>query len=244
MSTAVITGSNRGLGFATAEALASQGSRVLITSRHEADAKEAAAALAAKGYQAYGIELDVTDATSIQSAAEWVRQNFGTLDILVNNAGVLPEATDAEPHEFASVPLFRETFATNVFGAVAVIEALLPMLRESSAGRIVNISTTMGSLTEQLDPESPYYGMIVPAYQSSKAALNGVTVSLSKKLSDTDIKVTSVCPGFVQTDLTPANRQQAPLTAAQAAPVAVQAATLPADAASGSFFDLDGVVAW
>jgi len=244
MSTALITGSNRGLGFATAEELASKGSRVLITSRHEAEAKEAAAALAAQGHQAYGIELDVTDATSIQSAAEWIRQNFGTLDILVNNAGVLPEATDAEPHEFASVPLFRETFATNVFGAVAVIEALLPMLRKSSAGRIVNVSTTMGSLTEQLNSESPYFGMIVPAYQSSKAALNGVTVSLSKTLSDTDIKVTSVCPGFVQTDLTPANRQQAPLTAAQAAPVVVQAATLPADAASGSFFDLDSAVAW
>ncbi|MBF6350955.1 MULTISPECIES: SDR family NAD(P)-dependent oxidoreductase [Nocardia] len=184
-------------------------------SRREAEAKDAAATLVAKGYEAYGIELDVTDTHSVEHAAEWVRQNFGTLD-LINNAGILPEATDGEPHEFASARLFQETFATNVSGAVAMIEALLPMLRTSSAGRIVNISTTMGSLNEQLNPESPYYGMVVPAYQSSKAALNAVTIALSKKLRDTDITATSVCPGFVQTDLTPVNREQAPLTAGHA----------------------------
>ncbi|MEV0078092.1 SDR family NAD(P)-dependent oxidoreductase [Nocardia neocaledoniensis] len=244
MSTAVITGSNRGLGFATAEALAAAGTRVLLTSRREADAKEAAATLTARGYEAHGIELDVTDADSVARAAEWVRQSFGTLDILVNNAGILPEATDAEEHEFASLPLFRESFDTNVFGAVAMIEALLPMLRTSAAGRIVNVSTTMGSLAEQLNPESPYYGMVLPAYQSSKAALNAVTIALSKKLADTTTKVTSVCPGFVQTDLTPINRDQAPLTATEAAAVVVRAATLPADAPSGSFFDQNGTVAW
>ncbi|MFC4374987.1 SDR family NAD(P)-dependent oxidoreductase [Nocardia halotolerans] len=244
MSTAMITGSNRGLGFATAEALAARGDRVLITSRRETDAKQAAATLTAKGHEAYGIALDVTDADSVRDAADWVRDNFGALDILVNNAGILPEATHGAAHEFASVALFQETFATNVFGAVAVTEAMLPLLRTSSAGRIVNISSTMGSLNEQLNPESPYYGMVVPAYQSSKAALNAVTIALSKKLADTAVKVTSVCPGFVQTDLAPGNREQAPLTAGEAAVVVVRAATLPTDAASGTFFDLDGTVAW
>ena len=111
-------------------------------------------------------------------------------------------------------------------------------------GRIVNVSTTMGSLNDQADPDSPYYQMIVPAYQASKAALNSVTISLAKKLADTDVKVTSVCPGFVQTDLTPVNREQAPLTADQAATIIATAATLPADAPTGRFIDQNGPVAW
>jgi len=123
-------------------------------------------------------------------------------------------------------------------------EAFLPLLRRSAMGRIVNVSTTMGSLNDQADPDSPYYQMIVPAYQASKAALNSVTISLAKKLADTDIKVTSVCPGFVQTDLTPVNRAQAPLTADQAATIIATAATLPSDAPSGRFIDQNGAVAW
>jgi NAD(P)-dependent dehydrogenase (short-subunit alcohol dehydrogenase family) len=111
-------------------------------------------------------------------------------------------------------------------------------------GRIVNVSTTMGSLSNQADPDSPYYQMIVPAYQASKAALNSVTISLAKKLADTDIKVTSVCPGFVQTELTPANKEHAPLTPDEAARIVVAAANLPDDAESGTFIDHDGAVAW
>lgn len=103
---------------------------------------------------------------------------------------------------------------------------------------------TMGSLNDQADPDSPYYQMIVPAYQASKAALNSVTISVAKKLADTDIKVTAVCPAFVQTDLTPVNREQAPLFAAQAATVIVTAATLPSAAPSGRFIDQNGPVAW
>jgi NAD(P)-dependent dehydrogenase (short-subunit alcohol dehydrogenase family) len=173
-----------------------------------------------------------------------VQQHVGGLDILVNNAGILPEATDGEQHEFTSFPLFKQTFATNVFGPVAVTEAFLPLLRKSRAGRIVNVSSTMGSLSDQVNPGSPYYSTVLPAYQSSKAALNNITIALAKTLADTDIKVTSVCPGFVQTDLTPINKGQAPLTADQASRVVVQAASLPADAASGTFIDLNGVVAW
>jgi NAD(P)-dependent dehydrogenase (short-subunit alcohol dehydrogenase family) len=111
-------------------------------------------------------------------------------------------------------------------------------------GRIVNVSSTMGSLSDQADPNSPYYEAMVPAYRSSKAALNSITISLARTLADTDIKVTAICPGFVQTDLTPINRDQAPLTADQAARVVVTAATLPADAVSGSFIDQNGPVAW
>ncbi len=244
MSVALVTGSNRGLGFATAQALGRLGHRVIVTARDQASADKVAADLRTTGYDAEGLMLDVTSPDSVEAAANRVLELDGRLDILVNNAGILPEATDGEQHEFASLRLFKETYATNVFGPVAVTEAFLPLLRRSQAGRIVNVSTTMGSLHDQADSASPYYSMVVPAYQSSKAALNSVTIALAKKLADTPIKVTSVCPGFVQTDLTPVNREQAPLTAEQASEVVVRAATLPADAASGTFFDRRGAVAW
>lgn len=130
-----------------------------------------------------------------------------------------------------------------MFGAVAVLEAFLPLVRASSAGRIVNLSTRMGSLTDQLDPASPYFGMVVPAYQSSKAAVNNITIALSKNLAGTPIKVTSVCPGFVRTELTPMNAD-ASTTPGEAADVVVRAATPPDDAESGTFVDAGGVVPW
>ncbi len=240
----VVTGGNRGLGFATAQALADQGHLVVIAARDENAAQEAAERIRAAGGAAQFVRLDVDDTDSARAAAAQVERWTDHIDVLVNNAGVLPEATDGEPHEFANVGMFEQTFRTNVFGAVAVTETFLPLLRRSRAGRIVNVSTTMGSLTDQADPNSPYYGMVVPAYQSSKAALNSVTISLAKTLADTHIKVTSVCPGFAQTDLTPVNRTQAPLTADQAVAPIVAAATLPADAESGRFVDAAGAVSW
>lgn len=216
----------------------------MLTSRDGADPEKAAASLRSEGLDVQALPLDVTSLASIASTVEKVQQQHGQLDVLVNNAGVLPEATDPEAHEFASPEMFQSTFATNVFGAVAVTEAFLPLLRRSPMGRIVNVSTTMGSLSDQADPDSPYYQMVVPAYQSSKAALNSVTISLAKTLADTYIKVTSICPGFVQTDLTPVNRDQAPLTADQAAAIVVTAATLPSEADSGTCIDTNGPVAW
>ena len=240
MTTALITGGNRGLGRAVAEALANQGMDVIIGARNEA---EGAATARQIGQGATSVQLDVTDPASVRAAALWVEEHHGGLDVLVNNAGVLPEATH-QAAEAVDLAMFQQTYATNVFGPVAVLEAFLPQLRKSPHGRIVNVSTTMGSLTDQTDPASAYYGMVVPAYQSSKAALNNITIALTKSLADTPIKVTSVCPGFVQTDLTPINRQQAPLTAAEAAKVVVDAATLPDDAASGTFIDDNGPVPW
>ncbi len=244
MTIALITGANRGLGFATAEALAKTGAAIIITARDHDQAEHAAASLREDGFRAHGLALDVTDPESIRAVAETVEREQGRLDVLINNAGILPEATDSSDRAFVNLEVFKETFATNLFGAVAVTEAFLPLLRQSSAARIVNVSTTMGSLTDQADPESPYYPMIVPAYQSSKAALNSITISLAKTLADTRAKVTSVCPGFVQTDLTPVNRDQAPMTAQQAADIVVTAATLPDSAASGTFIDANGHVAW
>ncbi|KAA1424562.1 SDR family oxidoreductase [Mumia zhuanghuii] len=244
MKVALITGANRGIGFATARLLAKHDHHVIVASRNPAAGEEAAQRLAEEGHSASSLALDVTDPTQIRSAVADVSERFGHLDVLVNNAGILPEATEAEPGSDMDVAMFEKTFATNVFGPVAVSSAFLPLLRESTAGRIVNVSSTMGSLTDQSDPESPYYPMMVPAYRASKAALNNVTVALAKALAQTPVKVTSVCPGWVQTDLAPGNRQQAPTPSEVAAEVVAAAATLPEDAASGTFVDAHGTVPW
>jgi NAD(P)-dependent dehydrogenase (short-subunit alcohol dehydrogenase family) len=241
--TALVTGANRGLGREIARQLAQSGAKVIVSGRDAAEAARTAKAMRDEGLEVSAVQLDVTDPASVRRAAETIRSEHGLLDILVNNAGILPEAT-SEPGEVVDGALFRQTFETNLLGAVNVTERLLPLLRESDAGRIVNVSTTMGSLTDQSNPESPYFGIVVPAYQASKAALNSVTISLAKALSDTTIKVNAVCPGFVQTDLTPINRDQAPLTAAEAAAVVVHYALLDADGPSGGFFDREAAVAW
>ncbi|MCK9926617.1 SDR family NAD(P)-dependent oxidoreductase [Frankia sp. Mgl5] len=242
-SIALITGGNRGLGFAAARSLARKGVTVIVGARRESAAREAVCALRDEGFAADWVKLEVADAATAKTAATVVRERYGRLDVLVNNAGISPEVVTVGIHEFGGPDIFRRTYETNVFGPVTVIEAFLPLLLRSDAGRIVNVSSTMGSLTDQNNPISPYYSSLLPAYRSSKAALNSITVELAKSLKNTPIKVTTVCPGFAQTDLTPINRQ-APLTADQGAQVVVTAAMLPADAESGMFIDANGPVAW
>lgn len=241
---AVVTGANRGLGLATSAALARAGCTVIMTGRDVAGIDAAAQSLRAQGLPAESQVLDVTAYDSARRAAGAISTRHGQVDILINNAGILPEATANGASNFVQPAAAEDTLRTNVLGPMIVIEAMLPLLRRSAAGRIVNVSTTMGSLAGQADPDSPYYGMIVPAYQASKAALNSVTISLAKALAGTPIKVTSVCPGFVQTDLTPVNRQQAPLTPDDAAAIVVRAATLDDAAPSGTFIDANGPVRW
>jgi NAD(P)-dependent dehydrogenase (short-subunit alcohol dehydrogenase family) len=242
---ALVTGANRGLGFQIARQLGQSGARALVAARDPEKGEQAAAELAAEGLDVGTVVLDVESVSSVEAAAEQVTKDHGRLDILVNNAGVLPEATTTDAAEPLDMALFRRTFETNLFGAVAVTQSFLPLLRRSPAGRIVNVSTTMGSLADQSDPSSQYYDLVVPAYQTSKAALNGLTIALAKSLADTPIKVNSVCPGWVQTDLGgPANRAAAPLRADDAARIAVTMATLPDDGPSGQFVDRNGTVPW
>jgi len=242
---ALVTGANRGLGFATARLIAQNGATVLLGARNTAKAELAAAELRDEGLACWPITLDVESGSSIAEAAAQVEREHGRLDILVNNAGILPEATTPEADQPLDIGLFRRTFDTNVFGAAAVSQAFLPLLRAADAGRIVNVSSRMGSLTDQLDPTSPYAAMVLPAYQSSKAALNGLTVALAKSLSDTPVRVNSVCPGWVQTDLGgPDNRAAAPTPALEAARAVVQMAFVPADGPTGTFVDLDGPIPW
>ena len=241
---AVITGANRGLGFATARRLGLSGVHVVVGGRTLRKANDAVERLRREGVHAEPLEIDVDSVASVQQAARKVEHEHGRIDVLINNAGVLPEATASNVGPF-DLDLLRQTFETNVFGAVSVTRAFLPLLRKSDSGRIVNVSSTMGSLTDQSDPSSPYYGMVVPAYQMSKAALNGLTVALSKALADTPIKVNSICPGWVQTDLGgPENRAAAPSTADDAAQIVADMASIPDDGPTGQFVDAEGSVAW
>ena len=241
---ALVTGADRGIGFATARQLAERGMRVLVGSRDESRGRVAAAQLRADGFDVEALTLDVEDDQSVVAAADHVGATYGQLDVLVNNAGILPEATAPDAAAPVDLDLFRRTFETNVFGAVRVLQHFTAFVEKAPAGRIVNVSTTMGSLSEQQNPRSPYYGLVVPAYQASKAALNSVTIALAKSLTP-PVKVTSVCPGWVQTDLGgPDNRAAAPLTADDAARVVVAAACLPADEPSGRFIDAAGTVPW
>ena len=243
--TALITGGNRGLGLATAQLLGRAGVTVILAARDEERSRAAVLALRHQDIYANALPLDVTDPVSVAAAADRVAREHGRLDILVNNAGILPEATTLDAEQPLDLDLFTRTFRTNLFGAVAVTQALLPLLRTSDAGRIVNVSSTMGSLSDQLDPASPYSGMVVPAYQTSKAALNGLTIALSKALGSTSIKVNSVCPGWVQTDLGgPDNRAAAPTTAEEAARVVAEAALLDAEGPTGTFFGAKGPIDW
>ena len=242
---ALISGANRGLGFATAKLLATAGASVIIGARDRSLGAAAAEDLRRDGFDADHVQLDVSSDDSVIAAADEITRRHGVLDILVNNAGILPEATTPNDSGALRVEMFQATFDTNVFGVVRVIDAMLPLLRRSAAGRIVNVSSTMGSLADQSDPASPYYGLVVPAYQTSKAALNGLTIALAKSLADTTITINSVCPGWVQTDLGgPDNRAAAPLTADEAAEVVVRTALCADGDATGRFFDRAGSVAW
>lgn len=229
---ALITGANRGLGFEAARQLADAGATVIVGARDAARGAEAAAQVGGES-----VVLDVGDAASVAAAAAVVAARWGRLDLLVNNAGILPETPGA-----LDAGGVAATLDTNVVGVVRVTEAFLPLLRRSPAGRIVNVSSTMGSLSDQTDPASPYFGLVVPGYQASKAALNSLTIGLAKLVAP--IKVNAVCPGWVQTDLTPGNREQAPLPAAEAARVVVRYALLDEDGPTGGFFDAERAVAW
>ena len=242
---AMITGGNRGLGLATARLLGHADVTVLIGARDRVRGECAAAQLRREGVYAHAVALDVTSETSVGHAADDVASRYGRVDILVNNAGILPEVTTPSIEWPIDLNAFRKTFDTNVLGAVTMTKYFLPLLHKSAAGRIVNVSSTMGSLADQSDPTSPYYGQVVPAYQMSKAALNGLTVALSKALAETAIKVNSICPGWVQTDLGgPANRAAAPTNAADAAAIVVEMALLDGNGPTGQFFDRAGAVAW
>lgn len=195
---ALVTGANKGIGFETARLLGEQGHTVLIGARDEQRGKAAAEKLNARF-----VRLDVTDAASISAAAKEIEQDLGVLDILVNNAGI--GIWDGPPSQ-SSLDALRNTFETNLFGVVAVTNALLPLLRRSEAGRIVNVSSDVGSIALVTDPENPLYQLNAVAYPASKAALNMATMQYAKELFDTTIKVNAVRLNNTYRDTGPPSR--------------------------------------
>jgi len=234
---ALITGANKGIGKEIARQLGAQGMTVLIGARDTGRGEAAAAELTAGGADAHAVRLDVTDAASIEAAAHQIESEYGKLDVLVNNAGI---ALDGAPGG-VDVDTLRRTYETNVFGVFAVTKAMTPLLKKSEAGRIVNMSSGLGSLTQNSDPNWGFAGVKPLAYNSSKAALNMITVIFAAELKDTRIKVNAADPGFTATDL---NQHRGNRTVEQGATAAVRLATLPADGPTGGYFDEDGVVPW
>jgi NAD(P)-dependent dehydrogenase (short-subunit alcohol dehydrogenase family) len=236
---ALITGANKGIGKEIARQLGAQGMTVLLGARDSGRGEEAAAELRAGGADARAVRLDVTDAASIEAAARQIESQYGRLDVLVNNAGIALDG--GGPASTIDVDTLRRTYETNVFGVFAVTQAFLPLLRESEAGRIVNHSSGLGSLTQNSDPNGKYAGVKPLAYNSSKAALNMMTVIFAAELKDTPIKVNAADPGYTATDL---NQHSGPRTVEQGATAAVRLAMLPADGPTGGYFDEDGTVPW
>jgi NAD(P)-dependent dehydrogenase (short-subunit alcohol dehydrogenase family) len=231
---ALITGANKGIGLEIARQLAQQGLLVVLGARDAVKGAAAAAELVGQGLDARTVPLDVTSAEDVARLPGFFRETFGRLDVLVNNAGTVEWKVD-DPDSF------RRTFEVNVFGAVAVTYALLPLLRESPAGRIVNQSSILASLTSVEQKPRMFRRFVVPAYIASKAALNGLTVALAHQAQGTALKINSAHPGWVRTDL---GGQEAPMTPAEGAKTAVTLATLPADGPSGRFFHLGERLPW
>jgi len=236
---ALITGANKGIGFEISRQLAKQGITVVIGARNETRGAEAAAKLRDEGLDARHVRLDVTDASTLESLPRFFEERFDRLDILVNNAGVLLD--EGTPLSELDIKVLRQTFETNFFGAFAVAKALLPLIRRSEAGRIVNVSSELGSLADLGDPDSASAGFVSFAYPASKVALNALTVLLARELRGSGVKVNSADPGWVRTDMGTA---AAPLTPEEGADTPVWLATLPEDGPTGGFFRSRQPMAW
>ncbi len=237
---ALITGANKGIGFETARQLGQQQITILIGARDAAKGEAAAATLRGEGLDARALQLNVADAASIQRAVEKVAQEFGRLDILINNAGVMADDQTRKVSE-QSLAAWRSTFDTNLFGLVATTQAFLPLLRKSDAGRIVNLSSILGSNTLHSDPKSPIYDFKVPAYNVSKSAVNAYTVQLAYELRETPIKVNAAHPGWVKTEM---GGEGATMEVADGAKTSVALATLPADGPNGAYIHLGQPLPW
>ena len=244
---ALVSGANKGIGLQIAKELASKGFKVLVGTRKLDLGVVAARSV---GAEAEAIQLDVTDHASIAAAARQIEDTLGRLDVLVNNAGIsrpiqpgtpIEEMRDADKVSRVSVADMRVVFETNVFGVVAVTQAMLPLLRRAPAGRIVNISSAGGSLALKGNP-SEYSRQYVGVYQTSKTALNAVTQAFAIELEETNIKVNAACPGFTATDLS--NYAPGAGSVEDAAREPVRLALLDANGPTGTFSNADGPLPW
>ncbi len=243
---ALVTGANKGIGLQIAKDLAGHGFTVLVGSRNLERGETAAKSV---GADARAIQLDVTNQASITAAAERIQKEFGRLDVLVNNAGIahsgklgksLEEIVKAGRMSVAPLDEVRAVFETNVFGVIAVTQAMLPLLRKAPAARIVNVSSGSGSLTRNSDPKNAQ-SSIIGMYSASKTALNAVTLGFASDLESTGIKVNAACPGFTATEM---NNFQGTRTVEQAAREPVRLALLDANGPTGTYSSDEGTVPW
>jgi NAD(P)-dependent dehydrogenase (short-subunit alcohol dehydrogenase family) len=253
VTVALVTGANKGVGLAVARTLAQQGVKTWLGARDEDRGRAAETALRAQGLDVEYLPLDVSDLASIAAAAARVAASTDALDILVNNAGVMVELETTyptpQPPSEVSLEKLRKQYETNVLGPIAMIQGLLPLLRRSAAGRIVNVAARLGSFDYKTDPDRQPEPLNLIGYCTSKAALNMVTVVFARELLGTPIKINAVSPGIIATDISgPRAGDLAGRpgfgTPDQGAQPIVKYATLPEDGPSGGFFGPDGVIPW
>jgi NAD(P)-dependent dehydrogenase (short-subunit alcohol dehydrogenase family) len=239
---ALVTGANKGLGLEMARQLSQKGITVILAARDPKKGEEAAAKLRGAGSDVQALKLDVTNAADYAAAAKFIGDKFGKLDILINNAAISNEDM-SKPNSTSKVTsdVLHSTFETNFFAQVALTQALLPLIRKSPAGRIVNMSSILGSNTLHADPKSPIAAAKVFAYDSSKAALNSFTIHLADELRDTKIKVNSAHPGWVKTDM---GTDAAPMEIPEGGKTGVELALLGEDGPTGGYFHLGKPLPW
>jgi NAD(P)-dependent dehydrogenase (short-subunit alcohol dehydrogenase family) len=236
---ALVTGANKGIGFEVARQIAASRCIVLLGARNEALGEEAAARLRREGGDVRYLSIDLTDPATITAAANRIEAEFGRLDILVNNAGII-DPGDGPPAS-SSLGAIEQTLRVNFVGSVAVTQAMLSLLHKAAAARIVNVSSGLGSLTQNGDPTYPSAAVKFLGYSASKAALNMLTVQLAYELRDTAIKVNSADPGYTATDL---NGHRGTQTVPEGAAEAIRLALLPGDGPTGTYSDNKGIVPW
>jgi NAD(P)-dependent dehydrogenase (short-subunit alcohol dehydrogenase family) len=236
--TALVTGANKGIGLEIARGLGRIGYTVWIASRNGNRSEAAAEALRRDDLDARFLSLDVTDDRSVAAAAETLGREVDRLDVLVNNAGI---STGWGPPSEETITDVRAIYDVNVFGVIRATQAFLPLLKMSSDPRIVMISSSLGSLGWASDFEAPMAHVNLLGYNSSKSALNAVTVAFAKELAPLGFKVNAGCPGYTATDL---NQHTGSRTPEQGAAIGIRLATLPDDGPTGGFFDDEGTVAW
>jgi len=228
---ALVTGANKGIGFEIARQLAVREITVLLGARDGQKGTSARTKLSSQGLDVHFVLLDVRDPMSIQAAVGRIKDDFKRLDILVNNAGILIDSqTDIQD---LSTTILQNTFETNIFGPLLLSQGCIPLMKANNYGRIVNMSSTLGSLTEMAAPDSSLAEVRSPAYRLSKTVLNGITIMLAAVLRGTNILINSACPGWVRTDL---GGSRAPLSPEQGADTPVWLATLPDGGPTGGFF--------
>jgi len=244
---ALVTGANRGLGFEISRQLGQKGMTVLMGARDSEKGEQAAKMLRGEEFDTRAIALDVVDSASITSAVAAIRSEFGKLDVLVNNAAVLLDI-GVQPSDVKE-DVLRSTLEVNFFGPYRLTQQLVPLLKKSSRGRIVNLATQVAALNQLADPESPLKDDICPAYQASKTAVNVMTLVFAKELRESGIKVNSVCPGWVMTDMGHEDLPDygdavRPMSAREAVEKLIWLMELPEDGPTGGFFSEGEPVPW